>query len=142
MLPKQVVVKFPHLSRDYSHEYKSWFEWNPPRSLLESIISRQKQSATRNLVGLVVSKIDVIGHRFWSTATGADIPLNCQIGGGILIPHPDEIVIHPAVVIGVNYLTLQQVSIGYRNGGVPTIGCHVDISASVKVLGKISLSDH
>lgn len=127
---------------DYSREYKSWFEWNPPRSLLASIRSYQKHSTTSSLVSLVVSKFDVIRHRFWSIVTGADIPLNCQIGGGLLIPHPNGIVIHPAAVIGVNCLILQQVTVGYRNGGVPTVGGHVDIGAGAKVLGKIYLGDH
>ena len=62
---------------DYSREHKSWFEWRPPRSLLASIRSYQKQSATRCLIGLVVSNLTVIRHRFWSIVTGADIPLNC-----------------------------------------------------------------
>jgi serine O-acetyltransferase len=127
---------------DYSREYKAWFEWVPPRSLLASIRSYQRNAVKRNLIGSTFKKIAVIRHRFWSIVTGADIPLNCQLGGGLLIPHPNGIVIHPEAVIGVNCLILQQVTIGYRTGGVPVIGGHVDIGSGAKVLGKISVGDH
>src|SRR5258708_14513394 len=40
--------------------------------------------------------------RFGTSATDAEIPLNCEIGGGLLISHPNGIVIHPDAVIGVN----------------------------------------
>jgi serine acetyltransferase len=43
----------------------------------------------------VLRKSILFRHRFWSAITGADIPLNCNIGGGLLIPHPNGIVIHP-----------------------------------------------
>ncbi len=81
-------------------------------------------------------------HRLWSIVTGADIPLNSQIGGGLLVPHPNGIVIHPHVKIGPNCLIFQQVTIGQRNGGVPTIGGHVDIGAGAKILGPINIGDH
>jgi len=82
-------------------------------------------------------------HRFWSVITGADIPLNCQIGGGLLIPHPNGIVIHPDAAIGVNCLIFQQVTLGIRSGpGVPIIGGHVDIGAGAKILGPVRIGDH
>jgi len=84
----------------------------------------------------------VICHRFWSIVTGADIPLNCQIGGGLLMPHPNGIVIHPEAKIGPNCLIFQQVTIGHRNGGVPTVAGHVDVGAGAKILGPISIGEH
>ena len=74
--------------------------------------------------------------------TGAEIPLNSQIGGGLLIPHPNGIVIHPGAVIGPNCLILQQVTIGTGRGGVPNIGGHVDIGAGAKILGGVHIGDH
>ncbi|MEO7106192.1 MAG: serine acetyltransferase [Rhodoferax sp.] len=68
--------------------------------------------------------------------------MNCQIGGGLLMPHPNGIVIHPEARIGPNCLLFQQVTIGYRKGGVPTIGGHVDIGAGAKILGSIVIGDH
>lgn len=81
-------------------------------------------------------------HRFWSALTGADIPLNVQIGGGLLIPHPNGIVIHPGAKIGVNCLIFQQVTIGDKDEGVPVIGGHVDIGAGARILGAVSVGDH
>ena len=84
----------------------------------------------------------VIQHRFWSVVTGADIPLNSNIGGGLLITHPNGIVIHPKAVIGPNCLIYQQVTIGSRDGGIPSIGGHVDIGAGAKVIGDVHIGDH
>ena len=74
--------------------------------------------------------------------TGADIPINTRIGGGLLLPHPNGIVIHPSVVIGPNCLIFQQVTLGMAHGGVPTLGGHVDIGAGAKVIGQVRLADH
>jgi serine O-acetyltransferase len=69
--------------------------------------------------------------------------LNCQLGGGLLIPHPNGIVIHPDATIGVNCLIHQQVTIGVAgNRGVPRIGGHVDIGAGAKILGGVVIGDH
>lgn len=127
---------------DFSRESKAWFAWHPSRSLVASIRSYQKHRASRNPLRVLAKKIAVIRHRFWSVVTGADIPLNCQIGGGLLMPHPNGIVVHPAAVIGPNCLIFQQVTIGHRGAGVPAIGGHVDIGAGAKVLGPVTIGDH
>ncbi len=74
--------------------------------------------------------------------TGADIPLNCKLGGGLLLPHPNGIVIHPDAEIGPNCLLFQQVTIGANDRGVPRIGGHVDIGAGAKVLGPVTIGNH
>lgn len=85
----------------------------------------------------------VMRHRFWSAVSGADIPLNCQIGGGLLLPHPNGVVIHPDARIGPNCLIFQQVTLGtLASGGVPVVGGHVDIGAGAKLLGRIVIGDH
>ena len=128
---------------DWSREAKVWWAWDPPRSLLASIRSYQRHRGSRNPLRLLASKLAVLRHRFWGIVTGADIPLNSQIGGGLRIPHPNGIVIHPSAHIGVNCLVFQQVTIGMRGeDGVPWIGGHVDIGAGAKVLGQVRLGDH
>jgi serine O-acetyltransferase len=74
--------------------------------------------------------------------TQAEIDLMCEIGGGLQIPHPNGIVIHPDVKIGPNCLIMQQVTLGSGRGGVPPLGGHVDISPGAKVIGAISIGDH
>ena len=70
--------------------------------------------------------------------SGADIPLNCQIGGGLLLPHPNGVVIHPDAEIGCNCLLLQQVTVvaGVKIGG------HVDIGAGAKIIRPVTIGDH
>jgi serine O-acetyltransferase len=75
--------------------------------------------------------------------TGAEIDLTTSIGGGLLIPHPNGIVIHPQTVIGPNCLLFQQVTIGVTGrGGPAVIGGHVDIGAGARILGPVTIGDH
>ena len=91
-----------------------------------------------------MAKLAALRHRFWSMVTGADIPLNTQrIAGGLLLPHPTGVVVHPDAQIGPNCLLFQQVTLGTGpRPGTPRIGGHVDIGAGAKVLGGISIGDH
>lgn len=128
---------------DMTREHKTAFSWCPSRSLLASIRAYQRCAVSRNpLVALIARPIAVLRHRFWSVVTGADIPLNTQIGGGLLMPHPNGVVIHPDVRIGPNCLIFQQVTIGSGRGGVPRVGGHVDIGAGAKILGAVEIGDH
>ena len=127
---------------DWSRERKRAFEWAPSRSLLASIRSYQRCAASRSPLLKVWAKVAVLRHRFWSVVTGADIPINCRIGGGLLLPHPNGVVIHPAASIGPNCLIFQQVTIGVTVGAPPRIGGHVDIGAGAKVLGSVTVGDH
>ena len=128
---------------NWSREVPRCF-WDPSRKLLLSIRIYQKHKAKPDVISLIICKFCIIQHKFWSVITGADIPLNCKLGGGLLIPHPNGIVIHPDSVVGVNCLIHQQVTIGVnRNSSVPAkIGAHVDIGAGVKIIGNICIGNH
>ena len=90
-----------------------------------------------------MKKLNVLRYQFWTTVTGAEIPLACEIGGGLLIPHPNGIVIHPGVKIGVNCLIFAQVTIGTRGDSrVPVIEGHVDIGAGARILGPLRVGAH
>lgn len=137
------MVQVSSHTPDWSREQKSLFAWVPSRALLNSIRTYQKYQKSLNPFKLILKKIAVLRHRFWSIVTGADIPLNCKIGGGLLLPHPNGVVIHPDAVIGPNCLIFQQVTIGTVAGKKPpVIGGHVDIGAGAKVLGDIVIGDH
>jgi serine O-acetyltransferase len=127
---------------DMTRESKHWYVWNPSRSLLASIRAYQLHSSSDIQLAIAWRKIAVIRHRFWTIMTGADVPLNCKLGGGLLMPHPNGIVIHPDAVVGPNCLIFQQVTIGIRDGGVPCIGGQVNIGAGAKLLGRLSIGDH
>lgn len=112
--------------------------WDPSRQLLKSIRSYQKWQNSSNPLKLVVCKLTVLQHRFWSVVSSSDIPLNCQISGGLKLTHPNGVVIHPSAAIGPNCLILQQVTITKD----VKIGGHVDIGAGAKIIRPVTIGDH
>ena len=127
---------------DWTREHKRWFQWAPSRSLLASIRSYQRHRASSNPLGGLLARVDIVRHRWWSAVTGADIPVNSQLGGGLLLPHPNGVVIHPSARVGPNCLFFQQVTIGAGNGGVPVIEGHVDVGAGAKIIGGVTVARH
>lgn len=127
---------------DFSREAKPFFAWMPSRSLLASIRAHQRASASRAPWAALSRRWAALRHVFWSVVTGADIPLNSRIEGGLMLPHPNGIVIHPDASIGPNCLLFQQVTVGVAHGGVPRIEGHVDIGAGAKVLGAVTVGAH
>ena len=124
---------------DWTREQPVRF-WDPGRKLLRSMRRYQYWKTKGGPIPTIICKILVLRHRFWSIVTGADIPINCNIGGGLLLPHPNGIVIHPFARIGVNCLIFQQVTIGNRGiPGLPEIGDRVDIGAGAKILGPLKV---
>jgi serine O-acetyltransferase len=136
-LPIATNLEISSVEPDWEREKISRW-WSPPGQLLKSIRSYQSWRKKGGVLGFLFSRINVIQHRFWSVVTGADIPLNSQIGGGLLLVHPNGIVVHPEATIGVNCLILQQVTIV---GGVK-IGGHVDIGAGAKIIRPVIIGDH
>jgi len=127
---------------DWSREKPRRF-WDPSCKLLLAIRRYQYWRHRRGLIANSICKIMVLRYYFWSVITGAEIPLNCNIGGGLLIPHPNGIVIHPDAKLGVNCLIFQQVTIGTRGIlGVPVIEGHVDIGAGAKIMGPVNIGAH
>jgi len=137
-LESRVSAEIPDWSREQPRQF-----WDPGRKLLRSIRRYQYWRDRGGSLSNPFCKWFVVCHRFWSVVSGADIPLNCRIGGGLLIPHPNGIVIHPKTTIGANCLIFQQVTIGTRgDGGVPVIEGHVDIGAGAKILGQVRIGAH
>jgi serine O-acetyltransferase len=126
---------------DWSRETPQRF-WDPGRKLLLTIRRYQYWRGKQGLIPFCLCKWLVLRHHFWTIITGAEIALNSQIGGGLLIPHPNGIVIHPAAKIGVNCLIFQQVTIGSSGSAVPVLGGHVDVCAGAKILGGVHVGDH
>ena len=127
---------------DWSREHKKFLEWAPSRSLLAAIRAYQRWQRRRGPVALAMRKWAVVRHCFWSVVTGCDIPVTARIGGGLLLPHPNGVVVHPDAVIGPNCLLFQQVTIGAIDPGIPTLGGHVDVGAGAKILGAVTVGDH
>lgn len=149
MSPHQPVVRNPD-EHKVSAEVPDWSRerpravWDPSRRLLRSIRAYQHSQNRRGIVARLRRSLAVASHRFWSVVTGADVPLNCQLGGGLLMPHPNGIVIHPLTQIGPNCLLFQQVTLGTNGAGSghPVLGGHVDVGAGAKILGGVKIGDH
>lgn len=128
---------------DWSREALRQGEWNPGKRLLASLRDYQRHAQESGAFALFFKRLAVLRHRFWSAVSGADIPLNAQIGGGLLLPHPNGVVIHPDARIGPNCLIFQQVTLGTRGDGrAPVLQGHVDVGAGAKLLGGITVGAH
>lgn len=111
--------------------------WDPGRKLIRAVRDYQKGGAMRR-------RIAVLRHRFWSVVSGADIPVTTALGGGLKLPHPNGVVIHPMSVIGPNCILFQQVTLGVSgNGsGVPRLGGNVRIGPGARILGPVKVGDN
>ena len=118
--------------------------WDPSRRLLRAIRGWQAAQAGSGPMAVLRRKWWTLQHRLWSVVTGADIPVGTRFGGGLILPHPNGIVIHTGVRMGPNCMLFQQVTLGTRSGhrGAPQLGGHVDIGAGARVLGPVTIGDH
>ncbi len=128
---------------DWSRE-RVFLRWDPGRYLLRSIRRYQRNRSWRGPLAWAGRKWAVIAHRFWSIISGADIPLDTVIGGGLILPHPNGVIVNHEAVIGPNCLLFQQVTLGAGGPlpGAPIVGGHVDIGCGAKILGGVRLGDH
>lgn len=129
---------------DWSRERCAPYEWRPSRQLLRALRDYTRARERGGLVGMVQRRMATLRHRFWSAVSGAEIPLNSsRIAGGLLIPHPNGVVVHPEAVIGPNCLVFQQVTIGTGpKPGVPRLGGNIDVGPGAKILGGVTVGDH
>ena len=69
------------------------------------------------------------------------IPKELKIGGGFMAYHPYSTVLN-AEKIGENFTCLQCTTLGYGNGGRPTIGDNVMIGANVVIVGGVHVGNN
>ena len=116
----------------------------PSRYMLGAIRDYQRFAERRGPIAWALRRWNVVLHRFWSLVCGAEIPINTAIGGGLILPHPNGVIINYQTVIGPNCLVMQQVTLGVGGllPGAPILGGHVDVGAGAKILGGVRLGDH
>ena len=128
---------------DWSREEKHFLQWLPSISLIRSIRSFQKSKNNYKLFSTFFSAFSTLRWKFWSVITGSDIGRETKIGGGLILPHPNGVVIHRDVIIGVNCMIMQQSTIGQlADGAVPVLGTNVYIGAGAKILGGITIGNN
>jgi serine O-acetyltransferase len=112
--------------------------WDPGRKLLRAVRRYQACKRRGGVLNRLAAKYWVLNHGFWSVITQSEIHLNCHIEGGLLLPHPTGIIIHPSCRIGPNCLIFQQVTLA---GQVELAG-HCDIGTGAKIIGPVRLGQH
>ena len=65
-----------------------------------------------------------------------------QIGKGLLIPHPNGIIIGAGVRIGDNCTIYQHVTLGQNRGKYPMLGNNVIVYAGAVVTGDVNVGDN
>lgn len=118
--------------------------WDPSRRLLKALRGYQRAATRTGPGGSIARRWHAVWHLLWSVVTQTEIPLTCRIEGGLKLPHPNGIVIHPKARIGPNCLIFQQVTIGgvADKDGAAVIGGRVDIGAGAKILGPVRIGQH
>jgi serine O-acetyltransferase len=122
---------------DWAREQVTGF-WDPGRKLLRAIRKYQAARARGGIFGRITAKYWVLNHLWWSTLCQSELHLNTQIGGGLLLPHPTGIIVHPESKVGPNCLLFHQVTLAGR----VTMGGHVDVGTGAKILGPLTIGDH
>lgn len=127
---------------DWTREKKPFFAWSPSHSLIASVRAYQRAANRKGALGKLLRAFATIRHRLWQTVTGADLPATVMVQGGLMLPHPNGVVVHPESQIGPNCLLFQQVTLAIGRGGAPRLGGHVEVGAGAKIIGGVSIGDH
>ena len=127
---------------DWGRETKTWlFEWAPYKSLLGAIRTYQSHRDRGGPWAAILWRLAWLRWRIWSVLGGISLPVRCQIGGGLQMPHTNGIVVNVGARIGFNCDIYHQVTVGEMRGGCPTIGNNVFIGPGAVILGNVTIGD-
>lgn len=78
---------------------------------------------------------------------GCFVHPEASIGPGLILPHPNGIIIGKNAVVGRNCTIFQQVTLGGKASegasvAYPQLGNHVKLFAGAKIIGDVSIGDH
>ena len=78
----------------------------------------------------------------WWFVRGVDIPASAEIGPGLRLPHPQNILIPAGAKIGRDCSIYHDVTLGRGpKEGVPTLGDRVMVFSGAKILGGVHIGD-
>ena len=109
--------------------------------MLACVFLRAQENAVRRGMSRTA---DVIRH-LGVFATGADFLPGCSVAAGLLLPHPNGVVLGAGARVGLNCTILQQVTLGEKDATgagphlYPVIGDDVIVGAGARILGGIEV---
>ena len=110
--------------------------------LLASIQAYQYHRARRGPWHALMRKVARSRHLLWSIVTQSDIAPQATLGRGLMLPHPNGIVIHEDAIVGDDCMIMQQVRSGMIGEDcVPRLGNNVYVGAGAKIIGKVEIGD-
>ena len=110
--------------------------------LLASIRAYQYHRDRSGPWHILMRRIARIRNTLWSVVTQSDVDLQATLGKGLMLPHPNGVVIHGEARIGDDCMIMQQVTVGMIDESeVPVIGNRVYIGAGAKIIGKLTVGD-
>ncbi|MGB8931502.1 MAG: hypothetical protein WCC48_09685 [Anaeromyxobacteraceae bacterium] len=78
----------------------------------------------------------------WRFFLHVELPASAQIGGGLIVVHPYNILIGAHARLGEDCALFHEVTIGMGpRAGAPQIGSHVALFAGARVLGGVKIGD-
>lgn len=72
---------------------------------------------------------------------GCCISPNADIAPNVVFPHPTGIVIGEGVKVGPGCTIFQQVTLGQKGGGYPSVGASCTLYVGASVLGEVTLAE-
>lgn len=138
-----------NLNKILHKEYRDYHLKEP--NLIEIIIFYYNSATYRALVALRLmllygSRGKVVLATYFknklSNKYGIHIGIETKIGNHLMLPHPIGIVIGKGCIIGDECKIYQNVTIGRKNGGYPTIGNNVVIYPGAVIVGDIRIGDN
>jgi len=132
-LDENVSATIPDWDRE---KVRSFGDAGP--KLLRAVRRYQLAKSRDSFLGKIAAKYWVLVHGFWSIITQSEVHLHMEIGGGLRLPHPTGIILHPDAKMGPNCMIFHQVTLS----GAVIMGGHVDVGAGAKILGPLTIGNH
>ena len=150
----------PAEGRNRSAARRDLERWVGNARPLPALAIARKAAASPGIQAVLLLRVQIAlverGHRSLARAvsllnlrlTGAHFGVGCRIGGGLLVPHPQGVIIGQDVVMGENCTIYHDVAIGGRSivegredDRQPVIGSGVMIGLRASVLGPVEVGD-
>lgn len=142
------IIKIDHY-RNYGTEFKIlkvFFNKKVRFLVLFRVLQKFYKKEKISLCLKIIRKILRLYYDKLQFEFKVEILPKTQIGEGLFLPHLQNIIVNPNVVIGKNCTILQDVTIGNNNykglNNLAIIGDNVSVGAGVKIIGPVRIGNN